>query len=174
MLRKAGFLLIFGICSLTSLLAFEETPVGEEQYMKHMKIAGVYFQSVYMVPADKAGLEQKKADIHLEADIHAEKNNPYGFSFGDWIPFLQVKFNLVNLDNKKKVSGTLLPMSASDGPHYGLNIKMPGYGRYKLTFTIGAPSRNGYLQHMDKETGVKKKFWRKPFKVSWNFRYKGL
>ena len=46
-----------------------------------------------------------------------------------------------------------MPMSASDCPHYGANIKMGESGSYKLKFTIHSPAEKGYLIHSDAETG---------------------
>ena len=43
-------------------------------------------------------------------------------------------------------------MAASDGPHYGNNIKLDP-GVYNLTITIHSPGENGYLIHSDSETG---------------------
>jgi len=46
-----------------------------------------------------------------------------------------------------------MEMAASDGPHYGNNIKLPDAGTYNVTFTIHSPGENGYLIHTDSETG---------------------
>ena len=47
-----------------------------------------------------------------------------------------------------------MPMVASDGPHYGANIKMMGVGNYKVTYHIEPPSKAGMHRHTDSETGV--------------------
>ena len=49
-------------------------------------------------------------------------------------------------------SGTFMPMAASDGPHYGANIKLNGDGLYTVTFTVKFPDSSTYLIHTD-ETG---------------------
>ena len=69
------------------------------------------------------------------------------------------------------IKGTFMPMSASDGPHYGNNIKLDGPGKYKVTFIIDSPEKQGYLLHTDKATGVTGGFWKKPIEVSWDFNY---
>ncbi len=46
-----------------------------------------------------------------------------------------------------------MPMVASDGPHYGANIKMMGVGNYKVTYHIEPPSKAGMHRHTDSETG---------------------
>ena len=42
-----------------------------------------------------------------------------------------------------------MPMAASDGPHYGANIKMDGDGLYTVTFTVKFPDSSTYLIHTD-------------------------
>ncbi|MBM7624737.1 iron transporter [Sporohalobacter salinus] len=153
--------------------AFKEYPIGEEKIVKHMKVAAVYFQSVPMEPESKAGIDENLSDIHIEADIHAVANNPYGFSFGSWIPYLTVDYKLKNLDTGEVQEGSFMPMVASDGPHYGSNVKMMGIGNYRLTYIIHSPAEQDFLQHVDKETGIQKRFWKKPIKVQWEFTYKG-
>jgi uncharacterized protein involved in high-affinity Fe2+ transport len=62
-------------------------------------------------------------------------------------------------------------MNASDGPHYGANLKLDGAGRYKVAFIIDNPEKQGFLLHVDKETGVPGRFWREPLEVSWDFDF---
>ena len=150
---------------------FTEYPIGDEVQMGGLNIAAVYFQPVQMEPSEKAGLEITEADIHIEADIHALKDNDTGFGFGEWVPYMTVKYRVKNLDNGQEQEGTFMPMNASDGPHYGANIKMMGAGKYHLTFTIESPEKQGYLLHVDKETGVPGRFWKKPIETSWDFNY---
>jgi len=114
---------------------------------------------------------RKDADIHLEVDIHATENNPNGFAGGEWMPYLAIHYTLINLDNKKKIEGMMMPMVASDGPHYGDNVKMAGVGRYKLVLKIDSPLKQGFGRHTDKETGVGP--WFKPFEVEYKLNYLG-
>lgn len=150
---------------------FTEYPIGDEIQKGGLNIAAVYFQPVEMEPSEKAGLKISEADIHLEADIHALKDSETGFGFGEWIPYMTVKYRLKNMDSGLVQEGTFMPMNASDGPHYGANIKMFGAGKYSLTFTIESPEKQGYLLHVDKKTGVPGRFWRQPIEVSWEFNY---
>ena len=46
-----------------------------------------------------------------------------------------------------------MEMSASDGPHYGANVKLPNADTYTLEITIKSPADNNYLLHTDAETG---------------------
>ncbi|MDE3073871.1 MAG: iron transporter [Chloroflexota bacterium] len=150
---------------------FAETPIGEDVQMEGVNIAAVYFQPVQMEPADRAGLKPEAADIHLEADIHALKDNQTGFGAGEWIPALTVKYGLKNLATGQGQEGSLMPMNAKDGPHYGANVKMMGAGKYQLSLAIDSPEKQGYLLHVDEETGVPGRFWRKSLEASWEFNY---
>lgn len=55
-------------------LAFKEYPAGEPIKINDMEIAAVYLQPIDMEPRGM-GLPAAKADIHLEADIHATEGN---------------------------------------------------------------------------------------------------
>ena len=65
-----------------------------------------------------------------------------------------------------------MTMVANDGPHYGDNIKLNGYGKYRVTYRISPPTPNQMARHIDKETGVAP--WFAPFEVSWDFDYAGV
>jgi uncharacterized protein involved in high-affinity Fe2+ transport len=150
---------------------FEEFPLGDEQDAGPLHIAGVYFQPVDMEPRANAGLPASQADFHLEADISANEDNNLGYGAGDFIPYLTVKYKIQKQGSRDVQEGTFMPMNASDGPHYGANIKVNGAGRYKITFIIENPEKSGYLLHVDKETGVPGRFWAKPVEVSWDFNF---
>jgi uncharacterized protein involved in high-affinity Fe2+ transport len=149
---------------------FEEFPLGDERQVGPLNVAGVYFQPVDMAPAGLGGLPASKSDMHLEADISALPNNNLGYGAGDFVPYLTVKYK-VQKQGGKLVEGNFMPMSASDGPHYGNNVKLDGPGRYKITFIIENPEKQSYLLHVDKETGVTGRFWKQPLEVSWDFDY---
>lgn len=147
---------------------FQEYPLGDEQEAHGLVIAGVYFQPVDMEPAGM-GLTRDQADMHLEADISAGPDNQLGFGVGDFVPFLTVNYRATKLDNGEVVEGSFMPMNASDGPHYGANIKLLGAGQYKVEFIIDNPEKTGYMLHTDAETGVPGRFWTSPIVVSWTF-----
>jgi hypothetical protein len=116
-----------------------ETPIGLPQNLYDMEVAAVFLQPIEMNPLDIMR-RRKESDIHLEADIHAIEGNPNGFDEGDWISYLPIHYELINLETEKKVSGHMMPMTANDGAHYGDNIKVPGgIGKYKLIFRIEPP-----------------------------------
>lgn len=154
-----------------------EYPIGTPQNVAGMEVAAVYLQPVEMEPEghmSKAG----DADIHLEADIHALSSNSNGFAEGAWIPHLLVRFELTKLPGGEVVKGEMMPMVASDGPHYGDNVKLKGPGKYKVKFTIYPPNAkenthgNHFGRHTDKATGVRP--WFKPVETEWEFAFTGV
>ncbi len=149
---------------------FQEFPLGDEQQVGPLNVAGVYFQPVDMEPAGVGGLAASEADMHLEADISALENNQLGYGAGDFVPYLSVKYR-AQKEGGKLIEGNFMPMNASDGPHYGNNVKLDGPGKYKITFIIENPEKQNYLLHVDKTTGVTGRFWKQPLEVSWEFNY---
>jgi uncharacterized protein involved in high-affinity Fe2+ transport len=150
---------------------FEEFPLGDDHVVGPLNIAGVYFQPVDMEPAGMGGIPASQADMHLEADISAAAGNELGYGAGDFVPNLTVKYRAQKKGSTKVIEGNFMPMSASDGPHYGNNVKLDGAGLYKITFIIENPEKQGYLLHVDKETGVTGRYWKTPIEVSWDFDY---
>ena len=160
-------------CALTVLTALPvsaaEIEIGKPLSKNGMEIGAVYLQPVMMEPM-LPGMDET-SDVHLEADIHAEKGNGNGFGPGDWIPYLGVTYRLQKLASDWESVGAFMPMAANDGPHYGANIKLDGPGKYRLTYRIAPPPYQGFYRHTDKETGVAP--WWSPFEVSWEFAYVG-
>lgn len=150
-----------------------ETPIGKPQKQAGMEVAAVYLQPVAM---DPPGMMKSVAesDIHLEADIRAESDNKNGFAEGAWIPYLGIAYEVTKAGAPQKITGTLMPMVASDGPHYGDNVKLAGPGKYTLKLSIAPPGASAHAhfgRHTDKETGVGP--WFKPFTLQYEFTYAG-
>jgi len=133
-----------------------------------LEIAAVYIQPVTMEPMLPG---MGPGDIHLEADIHALKDNPNGFEEGAWVPYLTISYNITKKDSDWQTTGTFMPMVAADGPHYAQNIKLDGAGRYHLSYHIDPPPRSGFYRHTDKESGVGK--WWNPIDLEWDFVFAG-
>jgi periplasmic iron binding protein len=153
--------------------AAKEYPIGKPRTVSGMEVSAVYLQPIEM---DPPGMMRAAAesDIHLEADIKATKGNANGFPDGDWMPYLVVRYELTKIDGGQVTKGDLMPMVASDGPHYGDNVKLMGPGKYKLVLTILPPSENEHAhfgRHVDKETGVGP--WFKTFSVDYEFTFAG-
>ncbi len=146
---------------------FDEFPIGDEQESGPLAVAGVYFQPVDMEPAGNS-LSKEEADCHIEADISAtDEGAKLGYGAGDFVPWLNVKAYIQKKGSDKVQEIAFMPMNASDGPHYGANIKFEeGLGTYNVKFEISAPG-NDYLLHVDKETGVTGRFWTEPIVIEW-------
>ena len=154
---------------LASTAQAGEHPIGEPVERHGMEIGAVYLQAVKMVPM-LPGMSTPK-DIHLEADIHATRGNPNGFGEGEWIPYLQITYSIEKRGSDWSTLGSFMPMVASDGPHYGANIRLDGPGRYRIRYHIDPPPYSGFYRHRDRETGVGK--WWAPFDLGWEFTYAG-
>ncbi|MCI1219798.1 MAG: iron transporter [Bifidobacterium sp.] len=150
---------------------FEEIKIGDDQQIFPLNIGAVYFQPVDMYP-EGMGLSAAEANLHLEADIHALKDNKLGYGTGEFIPKLTVKYKIQDKnDASNEQDGTFMEMNADDGPHYGANIKLDKAGEYKLTFTIFSPQTNGWTLHVDPDTGVKGRFWTEPIVANFDWDY---
>ena len=175
--QKLGCFVAFGFgatLALATAPAFaKETPVGKPLAIDGMEIGAVYLQPIEMEPPGMMR-DAKDSDVHLEADIKADKDNPNGFARGDWVPYLVVTYALTKEGGAETRSGDFMPMVANDGPHYGDNVKMMGPGRYKLKLHISPPGSDPHShfgRHVDKETGVGP--WFKPFDAEFEFTYAG-
>lgn len=169
-----------------------EIRIGEPHRMQGLAIGALYLQAVKMDMGDMSASEAKAAgdhgashggmaghgghgheggDAHLEADIKAVAGNPWGFPEGAWIPYLSVQFEVKKQGSDWRAAGMLMPMAASNGPHYGTNLDFDGPGKYKVSFTVEAPDPAVFPRHFDRETGIAD--WWQPFTVSWDFVYVG-
>ncbi|MEL0584995.1 MAG: iron transporter [Candidatus Thiodiazotropha sp. (ex. Lucinoma kazani)] len=146
-----------------------EHPIGDPVEINGMEIVAVHLQPVLMETMLPGMM--KPADIHLEADIHAVKGNKNGFGEGDWVPYLQITYQIKKENSEWHTVGAFMPMVASDGPHYGENIKLNGTGKYRVSYHIAPPPINGFYHHTDKETGTDE--WWQPFDLKWEFTYLG-
>ncbi len=147
---------------------FDEFELGVEgeQEVDFMTMAMVYFQPVDMAPVESA-TPKEGSDLHIEVDLTANEN-PYSFPVDGWVPYLSIDFVIKDHETGEQVlDGSFMPMAASDGPHYGNNIALPD-GTYDITLSIKSPAENGYLLHVDDETGVEAdEFWTEPLEVTW-------
>ena len=129
-----------------------EYPIGKPQIRAGMEVSAVYLQPVPMEPDGMMRLV-RDSDIHLEADIKAQSDNPNDFPDGTFIPYLDVHYEIAKDGSAEPIRGQLMPMVANDGPHYGDNVKLQGTGKYHLRITV-APPGSHFGRHTDKETGV--------------------
>ena len=139
----------FAMAADDQAAGFTEIPIFEDEELAFINLSAVYFQPVPMAPGQES---IEDFDLHLEADIAALEND-LGYGVGDWVPYLTVDYKVVGSNGEVAAEGSFMPMAASDGPHYGANIKLPEADTYSITFTIHSPAENGYLIHSDAETG---------------------
>lgn len=135
--------------NLGNEVGFEEITIFEDEEVGFINCNAVYFQPVPMAPGQE---NYEDFDLHLECDVSA-MDNKLGFGKGDWIPYLTIDYKVIGEGEKVAAEGTFMHMAASDGPHYGANIKLPEAGKYSLEFTIHSPAELGYMVHSDSETG---------------------
>lgn len=174
MMSRVAYALVCVALLFELLVAFpcgalaKEVSIGKPRERDGLRIAAVYSEPVAM-DEDWGGSPPKEADIHLEADVHALEGNRYGFRQGEWIPYLTITYTLEFLGTDRMLVGQLWQMMATDGPHYGINLKLLGAGRYRLTYRIGSPAEWGLARHTDRQSGVAP--WWEPFDVDWTFQY---
>lgn len=156
------------LLAVAPAIAAQEFYVGEPVVKEGMQIVPNYLIGIAM-DRHPPGMAMAKGAVHLEADVHATKDETHGFSEDAWIPYLTIKFTLAKNGSKFSRSGQLYPMTAKDGPHYANNVEMAGPGTYRLTYTILPPSSHGFIRHVDAASGVPD--WWKPVAASWLFTY---
>lgn len=141
----------------------------------YIEVAAVYFQAVDMEHGTMAMPPASESDMHFEIDIKTtEKAKEIGFEADQFLPYLKITPKLTEKNTGKVVElGTLMPMIASDGPHYGNNIKLEP-GLYTVELTIQSPA-DDFMLHTGKDTsGVQGRFWSEPLKVTFdNFEWDG-
>ena len=133
--------------------------------------ASYYYTIDGTTPTTSSSLYSAAIDFSAgEADITANSDK-YGFGVGNWVPYLTINYVVKDKDGNTLADGSFMPMSASDGAHYGANINIPEGQGYSLTLSILSPAENGYLLHTDAETGVEGNFeedWVTPYEVTWD------
>lgn len=155
----------------------KELPVGDSgpQTNDALTVDAVYFQAIEMEQGSSMVPPASQSDMHFEVDISTnEKATAWGFEKDQFLPYLDVKAVATNTKTGKKVDlGTMMPMIASDGPHYGNNIKLPA-GDYDVTITVGSPA-DKFMLHTGKDSSaVKGRFWKEPLKFEFkNWQWDG-
>ncbi|MFI4994687.1 MAG: iron transporter [Hyphomicrobiales bacterium] len=142
--------------------------IGEPVVKEGLQLVPNYLTGIEM-DRHPPGMSMDPNSIHVEIDVHATKDEKHGFSEDAWIPYLTIATTLEKVGSKYKEAKKLAPMTAGDGPHYANNFKMDGQGQYKITYVIEPPSKQGFIRHVDKATGVPA--WWEPISVSWTFDY---
>jgi len=169
----ATAVVLMGVPCVTLGLGATAAHAGEFYMGEPVEKDGMQFSPAYLtgIQMDRhpAGMSTDPKAIHIEIDIHGAKGEKHGFAEDAWIPYLTVKLTVEKVGSAYSESKILAPMQADDGPHYANNFAMMGPGHYKAIYTIEPPSSNGFIRHIDKETGVPE--WWKPITLSWTFEY---
>lgn len=127
---------------------FQEYPIWEDEEVGFLNVSGVYFQPV---PMSGGNENYEDYDLHFEADVSAMEND-LGYGVGDWVPYMTVSYTITGSDGNVAAEGTFMPMAASDGPHYGQNIKLPEADTYSVHLKFDVDPAT-YLIHLDDVTG---------------------
>lgn len=165
---------LFGVACIASLFATSkmtmarEFPIGGPVQTHDMEISANYLVGVTVLPGT-TDMAKGGDVIHLETDVHATADNPWGYPDGAWIAYMPIKYHLRKAQTSWMNDGELHPMTAKDGPHYANNVKMDGPGTYTVTFEYHAPTINGFQHHSDNETGTPG-FW-ETFTQNFTFNY---
>lgn len=167
-MKSLAIVTSFAVLAVAATAQAREYPIGGPVHQHDMEIAASYLVGVEMAPMPP-GMAMGPDTVHLETDVHATADNNWGFPDGAWIPYLPIDYTLTKQGTDWKASGRMLAMTAKDGPHYANNVKMDGPGTYQVALRYGSPETNGFLHHVDKETGVPG-FW-EPFTVKFTFAY---
>jgi uncharacterized protein involved in high-affinity Fe2+ transport len=144
-----------------------EYHVGEPIEGNGLSVGAAYLLGIDMEPM--LPMPMGEDTIHLECDVAATADNAQGFPEGHWVPYLTCTYLVEKLGTDWHHAGTMLPMTAQDGPHYANNVPMDGPGEYRVTYYLAPPTQTGFFRHTDEETGVGP--WWEPFTVSWTFEY---
>lgn len=146
--------------------------IGQPIEKNELVLVVRYVQAVTMDGMNHAGHGMGgPADAHLEAVVFASKNVKNGFQPGEFMPYLDIRFEVAKDGAAWTGKGQLQPMLASDGPHYGTNLLLNGPGKYKLKVKVAPPSAEVFPRHTDKETGAAA--WWEPFTEEFEFTFVG-
>jgi uncharacterized protein involved in high-affinity Fe2+ transport len=152
---------------LSRTVVAREYFVGGPVHGHDMEIVANYLVGVEMAPMS-AGMPMGSDVIHLEADVHATADKQLRLS--EWRlggisrHFLHDREVRNGLEGERNAG----PMVARDGPHYADNVRMDGPGSYGATYLM-SPGTDGFLRHVDKETGVPD--WWGPFSETFASAY---
>lgn len=162
-----GTTLALGLAAAPAHAADDEIKIGGPVERNGLSVAAAYLLAIDMdpPPATPAG----ENVIHLECDVAAAADNPHGFAEGQFVPYLTCSYVVEKVGSDWRRVGTMLPMTAQDGPHYADNVPLDGPGEYRVTYHLSPPSERGFYRHADESTGVPG--WWEPFSVGWKFSY---
>ena len=166
-LASAIAALCLTVAPLPALSADDEVVIGEPVERNGLSVGAAYLRAIEMAP--EPAVPAGEDVIHLECDVVAAPDNQHGFAEGTFVPYLTCAYHIEKIGEDWRQIGTMLPMSAQDGPHYASNVPMAGPGDYRVVYRLSPPSEQGFYRHADDATGVPD--WWAPFSVEWTFNY---
>ncbi|MFZ1382659.1 MAG: iron transporter [Scrofimicrobium sp.] len=154
-----------------------ELPVGDSgpQTNGPLTVDLVYFQAVDMEHGSMAMPPASESDMHFEVDlVTTEEASEWGYEADQFLPYLTVTAVATNQDTGEEIDlGTMMPMIAADGPHYGNNIKLPA-GNYDVKVSVASPADSFMLHTGNDTSAVKGRFWDQPLKFEFrNWQWDG-
>lgn len=139
-----------------------ELPVGDSgpQTNGPLTIDLVYFQAVDLEHGSMAMPAASDSDMHFEVDVATtEEATEWGYEADQFLPYLEIRAVVTNTDTGEEIDlGTMMPMIASDGPHYGNNISLAP-GNYDVLVTVASPADDFMLHTGNDTSGVTGRFW---------------
>ena len=148
---------------------------GPEESLGPFDISVKFFQPGEMIPSPNSTMWMEKyadSQMHLEVDTKANAfGTNWGYSVDETPANLHMMYVLMD-DSKKVISqGMMMEMNASDGAHYGTNLKndtIKKAGDYTLKITVYPPV--AYDLHSDYLTGVPATDWFKPLTAEMDWK----
>ncbi|MGO1592568.1 iron transporter [Ancrocorticia sp.] len=142
-----------------------ELPVGDSgpQTDGPLTVDLVYFQAIDLEQGSLSMPPASESDMHFEVDVATtEEATEWGYEADEFLPYLNIKAVVTNTDTGEETDlGTMMPMIASDGAHYGNNISLEP-GNYNVELTVTSPA-DDFMLHTGKDSsGVKGRFWSEP------------
>lgn len=162
----------------TNVAGINELPVGDsgpQAAGDYLEVNAVYFQAVDMEHGTMAMPPAADSDMHFEIDVKTtEQASEIGFEPDQFMPYLKITPKLTEKNTGEVVDlGTLMPMIAVDGPHYGNNVKLKP-GLYTVELSIQSPADDFMLHTGNDTSAVSGRFWSEPLKVTFdNFEWDG-
>ena len=152
-----------------AVVGINEIPVGDSgpQTNGPLQIDLVYFQAVDMEHGSMAMPPASESDMHFEIDVATtEEAAEWGYEADQYLPYLDITVIVTEKNTGEEIDlGTMMPMIASDGPHYGNNIKLAP-GEYDVEVSVQSPG-DKFMLHTGKDSsGVKGRFWQEPLQFA--------
>jgi uncharacterized protein involved in high-affinity Fe2+ transport len=108
------------------------------------------------------------ATHHVEVIARFAKGNPYGGVPGAFFPYLGVVVIFTYEKGTESIQARLHPLAHTHEPglHYGVNVRLPRKGNYRVTVTVDPPSDWDLGRHNDVRG------WFQPIAIPLGYKWK--